>query len=337
MTLTDISKHYDGVAALTDVSFEVLPGEVHALLGENGAGKSTLMNVASGATEPDGGAIVFDGQDVERLDPGGRAGARDRDRPPAPRPAARHDRGREHPRRRAAASTCAAHGDDVSGRHARDARRRRLHGPPRGARRRRSASRRSHLLELAKAFAAEPKLLILDEPTAPLVAGVRRPAVRASSASSRRSGTAVVYITHRLGEVREIADRVTVLRDGKPARHGGRRRDHRRRAAGADRRPQLGLDLPAEARAERRRRRAARGARARRPRLLRHLAARAARRDRRHRRRRRQRPARRSCAPSPASTAPRGTIARRRRAQLTPPRSCWRARPTCRPTGTPRA
>ena len=48
-------KHYAGVAALTDVSFEVLPGEVHALLGENGAGKSTLMNVASGATPPDSG------------------------------------------------------------------------------------------------------------------------------------------------------------------------------------------------------------------------------------------------------------------------------------------
>src|SRR5215218_5548910 len=69
MTLTQISKHYDGVAALTDVSFEVLPGEVHALLGENGAGKSTLMNVASGATAPDGGAIVFDGRTLEGLVP----------------------------------------------------------------------------------------------------------------------------------------------------------------------------------------------------------------------------------------------------------------------------
>ena len=72
MTLTEISKHYDGVAALTDVSFEVLPGEVHALLGENGAGKSTLMNVASGATAPDGGAIVFDGQTLEGLARGSR-------------------------------------------------------------------------------------------------------------------------------------------------------------------------------------------------------------------------------------------------------------------------
>ena len=49
LSLRDITKHYAAIAALTDVSFDVLPGEVHALLGENGAGKSTLMNVASGA------------------------------------------------------------------------------------------------------------------------------------------------------------------------------------------------------------------------------------------------------------------------------------------------
>src|SRR6476646_3745087 len=64
-----ITKHYDATAALTDVSFEVLPGEVHALLGENGAGKSTLMNVASGTTTPDGGSIVFEGSHVEQLTP----------------------------------------------------------------------------------------------------------------------------------------------------------------------------------------------------------------------------------------------------------------------------
>ena len=78
---------------------------------------------------------------------------------------------------------------------------------------------RRHLLELAKAFAVSPKLLILDEPTAPLSQdSVERlfNAVRKLASE----GTAVVYITHRLGEVREIADSVTVLRDG--ANRGGR-------------------------------------------------------------------------------------------------------------------
>ena len=54
MVLSEISKHYDGVAALTGVTLDIRPGEVHALLGENGAGKSTLMGVASGTTTPDG-------------------------------------------------------------------------------------------------------------------------------------------------------------------------------------------------------------------------------------------------------------------------------------------
>jgi len=69
LSMLGITKHYDATAALTDVSFDVLPGEVHALLGENGAGKSTLMNVASGTTTPDGGTIVFDGSRVDNLTP----------------------------------------------------------------------------------------------------------------------------------------------------------------------------------------------------------------------------------------------------------------------------
>ena len=68
LSLRSITKHFDAVAALTDVTFDVLPGEVHALLGENGAGKSTLMNVASGATAPDEGTIVFEGTTVEELE-----------------------------------------------------------------------------------------------------------------------------------------------------------------------------------------------------------------------------------------------------------------------------
>src|SRR6478672_8244832 len=67
--MLDITKHYEAIAALTDVSFDVFPGEIHALLGENGAGKSTLMNVASGTTAPDSGAIEFAGTRVDNLTP----------------------------------------------------------------------------------------------------------------------------------------------------------------------------------------------------------------------------------------------------------------------------
>src|SRR4051812_5947623 len=69
MVLSDITKLYDGVAALTGVSLDIRPGEVHALLGENGAGKSTLMGVASGTTTPDGGTISIRGRVLDGLTP----------------------------------------------------------------------------------------------------------------------------------------------------------------------------------------------------------------------------------------------------------------------------
>src|SRR6476619_8237769 len=69
LSMAAVTKHFDAVAALTNVTFDVLAGEVHALLGENGAGKSTLMNVASGATSPDEGTIVFEGTSVGPLTP----------------------------------------------------------------------------------------------------------------------------------------------------------------------------------------------------------------------------------------------------------------------------
>src|SRR5947199_9877917 len=69
LSMHGITKHFDAVAALTDVSLDVLPGEVHALLGENGAGKSTLMNVASGAVAQDDGGIVVNGAPVDHPTP----------------------------------------------------------------------------------------------------------------------------------------------------------------------------------------------------------------------------------------------------------------------------
>jgi ribose transport system ATP-binding protein len=211
LSMVGITKHFDAVAALREVSFDVLPAEVHALLGENGAGKSTLMNVASGTTAPDAGEIIFDGSTVENLSPAlaQELGIAIVHQHPALLPdmtvaenisvalAPEHLRRRNADTRRAMRSLL----DDVH-----------FHGDLEDRVSSLTVARR-HLLELAKAFAVSPRLLILDEPTAPLsqdsvellFAAVRRLA---------REGTAVVYITHRLAEVREIADRVTVLRDG---------------------------------------------------------------------------------------------------------------------------
>ena len=212
LSLRDITKHYAAIAALTDVSFDVLPGEVHALLGENGAGKSTLMNVASGAVAPDSGTITLAGEPVEHLTPGTAQdlGIAIVHQHPALLPDMTVAEnflvavGREHLRRRDPDVRKAMRAllDDVH-----------FEGHLEDRVSSLSVARR-HLLELAKALAVSPRLLILDEPTAPfsqdsvelLFAAVRELAA---------AGTAIVYITHRLGEVREIADRVTVLRDGK--------------------------------------------------------------------------------------------------------------------------
>jgi ribose transport system ATP-binding protein len=211
LSMLGITKHYDAIAALTDVSFDVLPGEVHALLGENGAGKSTLTNVASGATTPDSGAIVFDGSPVSQLTPAvaQELGIAIVHQHPALLPdmtVAENIRlavGLEHLRRRdldvAKAMRSLLDDVDFLG-HLED----RVSSL--------SVARR-HLLELAKAFAVSPRLLILDEPTAPL----SQDSVELLFTFVRKlaaAGTAVVYITHRLAEVRQIADRVTVLRDG---------------------------------------------------------------------------------------------------------------------------
>ena len=212
LSLRSITKHFDAVAALTDVTFDVLPGEVHALLGENGAGKSTLMNVASGATAPDEGTILFEGTPVGPLTP-----------------AVAQDLGvaivHQHPALLPDLTVAenirvAVAPEYLERRHRESARAMRslladVHFSGHLEDRVSSLSvAQRHLLELAKAFAVHPRLLILDEPTAPLSqdsVDLLFSAVR----NVASDGTAVVYITHRLAEVREISDRVTVLRDGK--------------------------------------------------------------------------------------------------------------------------
>jgi ribose transport system ATP-binding protein len=209
LDLTHISKLYSGVAALSDVSVEIRSGEVHAILGENGAGKSTLMNVASGTVQPDGGAIVFAGETVT-LTPtvAARLGIAIVYQHPAVLPDMTV---LENLQVSLPASVFAGGPDE-------DIAERLLDGVGLDVHLRDRVElltvAQKHLLEIAKAFAIHPKVLILDEPTAPLgqesvdllFALVRQAAAK---------GTAIVYITHRLAEVRELAHRVTVLRDGK--------------------------------------------------------------------------------------------------------------------------
>ena len=210
IVLSKISKRYGPVRALTDVTLEVAAGEIHALLGENGAGKSTLMNVASGTVVPDSGTIEVDGALVERLTPvtAAQFGI-----------AIVHQHPALLPDLTVAENVRVALPQIVApaGRQSRTAIRRILDDvgfKPHLEDRVDSLSVvDKHLLELAKALAVDPGVLILDEPTAPL----DQEAVEMLFGHVRRvaaAGSAVIYITHRLAEVRLIADRVTILRDG---------------------------------------------------------------------------------------------------------------------------
>lgn len=211
LSMSGISKSFGGVAALTDVSLEVLPGEVHALLGENGAGKSTLMNVATGTIRPDAGSMAFRGEGVDALDP--REAARLGIAFVHQHPAVMPDLTVFENLLVALPSSVFA-GDKSKEEVARELLARvnlRVHLSDRVET---LSVAKKHLLEIAKALAVDPALLVLDEPTAPLGADsvdLLFQLVRDAVAS----GTSVVYITHRLAEVRELADRVTVLRDGR--------------------------------------------------------------------------------------------------------------------------
>lgn len=211
LVMSGISKSYAGVAALTDVSLDVVAGEIHALLGENGAGKSTLMGVASGATQADAGTITFAGESVASLDPAvaTRLGIAIVHQHPAILPDMTVE---ENIRVAIPESVLRAGGDE------RATMRSMLMGVGSTVhladRVENLSVAQKHLLEIAKALVISPRLLILDEPTAPLGGDSVELLFRLVRAAAA-GGSAVIYITHRLAEVRELADRVTVLRDGK--------------------------------------------------------------------------------------------------------------------------
>src|SRR5580658_7443467 len=208
--LSNISKFYSGVPALRDVSAEFYEGEVHAILGENGAGKSTLINIISGTLQPELGVIEFEGSPISSMSP--ETAASLGISISFQHPAVLDDLSvLENFQVALPPSLFVGKSAQTGARNALDAVGLRL---PLRTRADVLTVAQKHLLEIAKALAIKPKVLILDEPTASLdqaatdmLFGRIREVVR--------TGTSVIYITHRLADLRLIAQRVTVLRDGR--------------------------------------------------------------------------------------------------------------------------
>lgn len=216
LKLEGITKSYSGVRVLEDVNLEVCPGEVHALLGENGAGKTTLMNIVSGNTRADLGRMYWLGKPVALRDPreGRCLGIGYVHQEPAlvaPLSAAENIFLGRHPARRALLDW--VRWGEIHERAG--ALLRQLGCPVDPARPIEQLSlAERQMVEIARALAFEARLLILDEPTAPLS---EREAARLFEilAQLKGRGVSIIYISHRLKEVYQCADSVTVLRDGR--------------------------------------------------------------------------------------------------------------------------
>jgi ribose transport system ATP-binding protein len=212
LKLTGVSKSFPGVRALRDVSFEIQPGEIHALVGENGAGKSTLIKTIAGAIRPEEGQVVFDGKPLDGS-----------------------------PRETKARGIHVVYQEFVlfphltvaenlfMGQERRNALglvdRRRMHresklllekiGVDVDPRRlvAKLAVADQQMVEIGRALVNRVKLLILDEPTA-VIAGREVRLLFERLKALRADGVSILFVSHRLEEVFEICDRVTVMKDG---------------------------------------------------------------------------------------------------------------------------
>ncbi len=208
----DVSKAFGGVQALQGVSLEVYAGEVHAILGENGAGKSTLIKIITGVHKPDTGEILLDGQPVyfsntrEAQERGIAAIYQEPSLFPDLDVAENIMVGRQ-PIRRWGIDWRRMYQEAGS-----LLRRLGLQLDPRTKARDLSVAQQQ-VVEIARALSLNAKVLIMDEPTSSLTLG-EVGELFAIVRQLRESGTAVVFISHRLEELFALADRVTILRDG---------------------------------------------------------------------------------------------------------------------------
>ncbi len=208
--LEGITKSFAGIHALTDVDFELHSGEVHALCGENGAGKSTLMRVLGGEIRPDAGRVVIGGEEVRLTGPTDAIG-----------------RGVSviHQEMALAPHLTVAENIFLGALPARIGWRK-LNEKARGLIRRLGfdispgehvsdlSVAHQQVVEIAKALSRDVKVIVFDEPTAVLSTGDATRLLQIIK-DLRGAGVGVVYISHRLEEIYQIADRVTVMKDGR--------------------------------------------------------------------------------------------------------------------------
>lgn len=211
LTLKNITKTYPGVVALDDVSFSVFDGEVHALLGENGAGKSTLIKAIAGAIEPDSGTMAFDDIEYKKMTP---ASSREvgvaviyqelnlclpltvAENIFLGRPQAKLYSQKQV--NKLAQEIFDEYGFSLNP------------GVPVVS----LSPAQQQLVEICKGISNNAKIMIMDEPTSAL-ATTEVELLFNVIRKLKEKGVTVIYISHRLDEVFEITDRITVLRDGK--------------------------------------------------------------------------------------------------------------------------
>src|SRR5215472_4316700 len=217
LQMRGIAKRFPGVVALDQVNLEVAKAEVLALCGENGAGKSTLMKILGGVYQPDDGQILVDGQEVKvshvtdamklgiafihqelnvlnNLDVAANVFL---GREPLIGPLGLIDRRKIHAETQPYLDQL---GLNISSRTRLD----------------QLSIAQQQMVEIAKALSLKARLIIMDEPTSSLTLSETERLLELVR-SLREQGVSVIYISHRLGEIEDCADRVVVLRDGKNA------------------------------------------------------------------------------------------------------------------------
>jgi len=215
LRMRGITKRFPGVVALDGVDLDVESGKVHLLLGENGAGKSTLMKILSGAYSKDSGSIEISGQPIEIRSPhhaqelGISMIYQEMNLVPNLTAAENIYLGREPSR------LGFVRGSEME-KNAGGLLRRLHAGFSPSTPVKNLPVARQQLVEISKALSLNARIIIMDEPTAPLTGREVRDLFRVIH-SLKSSGVAIIYITHRLEEARMVGDTVTVLRDGRLA------------------------------------------------------------------------------------------------------------------------